>query len=104
VEAAALNEWAMWAWYVEQLTLEVALAWADGDEESELDWGLVERPHEFIPLGFEAGGAFGPATREGTAEGFSTGGGEGRGRAGVRAPRTSTTGVRWCGGSTGSSA
>jgi hypothetical protein len=30
-------EWAMWAWYVEQLTPEVALAWADGDEDSELD-------------------------------------------------------------------
>jgi hypothetical protein len=29
-----------------------------------MDWGLVERPHEFIPLGFEAGGAFGPATRD----------------------------------------
>jgi hypothetical protein len=24
----------------------------------------VERPHEFVPLGFEAGGAFGPATRD----------------------------------------
>ena len=57
-------EWAMWARYVEQPTPEVALAWADGDEESELDWGLVERPHEFIPLGFEVGGAFGPSTRD----------------------------------------
>jgi hypothetical protein len=57
-------ERAMWARYVEQLTPEAALAWADGDDESELDWGLVERPHEFIPLGFEAGGAFGPATRD----------------------------------------
>jgi hypothetical protein len=36
----------------------------DSDEESELDWGLVEHPHEFVPLGFEAGGAFGPATRD----------------------------------------
>jgi hypothetical protein len=24
----------------------------------------VERPHEFVPLGFEAGGAFGPVTRD----------------------------------------
>jgi hypothetical protein len=24
----------------------------------------VERPHEFVPLGFEAGGAFGVATRD----------------------------------------
>jgi hypothetical protein len=55
---------AMWAQYVDKLTLEKALAWADGDEESELDWGLVECPHEFVPLGFEAGGAFGPATRD----------------------------------------
>ena len=54
-----------WAWYVEQLTPEEALAWADGDEASELDWGLaLECPHEFVPLGFEAGGAFGPATRD----------------------------------------
>ena len=36
----------------------------DSDEESELDRGLVEHPHEFVPLGFEAGGAFGPATRD----------------------------------------
>jgi hypothetical protein len=43
---------------------EVALAWAGGDEERELDWVLEERPHEFVPLGFEAGGAFGPATRD----------------------------------------
>jgi hypothetical protein len=57
-------ERAMWAWYVEQLTPEGARAWADGDEESELDWGLVERPYEFIPLGFEAGRAFGLATRD----------------------------------------
>ena len=57
-------ERAMWARYVEQLTPEAALAWADGDEESELDWEPVERPHEFVPLGFEAGGAFGPATRD----------------------------------------
>jgi hypothetical protein len=40
----------MWAWYVDQLT---PIA----------DWVLVERPHEFVMLGFEAGGAFGPATR-----------------------------------------
>ena len=57
-------ERAMWTRYAEQLTPEAALAWADSDAESELDWGLVERPHEFIPLGFEAGGAFGPATRD----------------------------------------
>jgi hypothetical protein len=38
--------------------------WVNGDEESELVWGLVECPPEFVPLGFEAGGAFGPATRD----------------------------------------
>ncbi len=81
--------------YVEQLTPEVALAWADGDEESELDWGLVERPHEFVPLGFEAGGAFGPATTDFLWE-------VARSRA-RRRPWTCTTEVRWCGGSTGSS-
>ena len=40
------------------------MAWADGEVESELDWGLVECPHVFVPLGFEAGGAFDPATRD----------------------------------------
>ena len=55
---------AMWARYVEQLTPEEAVAWADGEVESELDWGLVECPHVFVPLGFEAGGCFGPATRD----------------------------------------
>jgi hypothetical protein len=57
-------ERAMWARYVEQLTPEEALVWVNGDEESELVWGLVECPPEFVPLGFEAGGAFGPATRD----------------------------------------
>jgi hypothetical protein len=57
-------EWAMCAWYADQLKPKEALAWANGDEESELDWGLVERPHEFDPLGFEASGAFGPATQD----------------------------------------
>ena len=38
---------------------------ARGGATSELDWALVlECPHEFVPLGFEAGGAFGPATRD----------------------------------------
>jgi hypothetical protein len=55
--------------------------WVGGDEERTLNWGLVECPHEFVPLGFEAGCAFGPATRD-----FSTGGGEDRGRTGVRGP------------------
>ena len=44
-KAAGKREWwkrrrydrAMWARYVEQLTPEEALAWADGDEESEMD-------------------------------------------------------------------
>ena len=40
-------------------------SWA-ADEENELgeemNWDLVECPHRFIPLGFEAGGGFGQAT------------------------------------------
>jgi hypothetical protein len=34
------------------------------NDDDELDWGLVECPHEFVPLGFDAGGAFGPATKD----------------------------------------
>ena len=44
-KAAGKREWwkwwryerAMWAWYVEQLSPEAALAWVNGDEEGELD-------------------------------------------------------------------
>jgi hypothetical protein len=53
----------MWARYVEQMSPEETLAWVGGDDERELNWALVERPHEFVPLGFEAGGDFGPAGR-----------------------------------------
>jgi hypothetical protein len=89
-------EWAMWARYVEQLTPEAALAWADGDEESEVDWGLVERPHEFTLS------ASRPAVLSARRRGSFYG--RWRGLRARRRPRTSTTGVRWCGGSTSSSA
>ena len=62
-------ERAMWARYVEQLSPEEAVAWADNDanvvshEGAEVDWSQVPQTHRFVPLGFEAaGGAFGRAT------------------------------------------
>ena len=56
---------AMWAWYVEQMSPEVAVAWADSDAKpAKEDWAQVETTHVFVPLGFEARtGAFGPRTR-----------------------------------------
>ena len=44
------------------------MAWADNDanvvshEGEEVDWSQVPQTHRFVPLGFEAGGAFGQAT------------------------------------------
>ena len=58
-------ERAMWARYVEQLSPEDAVAWADDEANvmpTELDWSQVPQTHRFVPLGFEAGGAFGQAT------------------------------------------
>jgi len=55
----------MWARYMEQLGPVEAVAWAaDAENElgEEMNWDLVECPHRFIPLGFEAGGGFGQAT------------------------------------------
>ena len=53
----------MWARYVEQLSPEDAVAWADSDasEGAAVDWSQVPQTHRFVPLGFEAGGAFGRA-------------------------------------------
>ena len=57
-------ERAMWARYVEQLSPEEAVAWADNDanEGAAVDWSQVPQTHRFVPLGVEAGGAFGRAT------------------------------------------
>ena len=47
---------------------EEAVAWADDEAnivsfaEGEVDWSRVPQTHRFVPLGFEAGGAFGRAT------------------------------------------
>ena len=41
------------------------MAWADDETNvmpTELDWSQVPQTHRFVPLGFEAGGAFGQAT------------------------------------------
>ena len=60
-------ERAMWARYIEQLSPEDAVAWADDEAnvvsyEGEVDWSRVPQTHRFVPLGFEAGGAFGQET------------------------------------------
>ena len=34
----------------------------DSDAGEEVDWSQVPQTHRFVPLGFEAGGAFGQAT------------------------------------------
>ena len=58
-------ERAMWARYIEQLSPEEAVAWADDEanivsfEEMEVDWSRVPQTHRFVPLGFEAGGRLG---------------------------------------------
>ena len=75
----------MWARYIEQLSPEEAVAWADDEanvvsfEEMEVDWSRVPQTHRFVPLGFEAGGGVWAEDA-----GFSEGGGGGGGRSVVR--------------------
>eukprot|EP01052_Picozoa_sp_SAG31_P003858 SAG31_NODE_153_length_22196_cov_24.963570_3_plen_94_part_00 len=57
----------MWARYMEGLSPAEAAWWVAQEDDDdtmarEVDMSLLPVTHEFIPLGFEGGGAFGEAT------------------------------------------
>ena len=52
----------MWARHVEGMPDADAALWAAASEDAVDEAGLVPETHQLVPLGFEAGGAFGPAT------------------------------------------